>query len=89
MCLTLLFSCFMIFPSVGHAEGSVGSSIHFTDMSLVTENERTKIALTFTSGRMVGKEEKPKPMTSKGDDIEQICGTLGDARWCACKTGIE
>lgn len=91
MLLTLAFLTFFITPSLGSAADKARASILSSSMSYAADEEETGIEPTFTSGPMVekgGKKKKPKPVvTPKCDDIEQTCGTPGDARWCTCKQG--
>jgi len=90
--LALAFLTFFIAPSLGSAAEKAGPNIP-SSMSYAADDAGTGIGPIFTSGPMVEKggkkkKKKPKPVvTPKCDDIEQTCGTPGDARWCTCKQG--
>jgi hypothetical protein len=64
-------------PSVIFAAGKGGAGI----------DHRPQAGPMTQKGKGKGKKKKKPQHVTKCQDIEQTCGTPGDARWCSCKEG--
>lgn len=92
LCLALAFSFSILIPGTGRAATLVATHGTSQAMTPAHDTDDASFLPILTSGPMVEqgkkKKKKPKPIvTPKCGDIEQICGTPGDARWCTCKEG--